>query len=199
MPSSSMSMLVRSEIMAAAPSLMTVDEYYLTPETVLPAELAFGVLHVADAPSPWHQSAVARLFRALDDHVRAEGTGEMWIAPLDVVLDASRALILQPDLLYISNDRSAIVQERIYGSPDLTIEVLSPSARVGRVDDHLGWLTQYGVRECWLIDLERKGVTVVTMDDRRMTRTRVVWREPISSTVLPRFERSLQEILEDRP
>jgi len=181
----------------AAPRLMTLDEYFRTPETVLPAELAFGALHVADAPSPRHQSAVARLFRALDDHVRAEGTGEMWIAPLDVVLDASRALVLQPDLLYISDARSAIVQDRIYGAPDLTIEVLSPSARVGRVDEHLGWFAEYGVRECWLVNLDREDVTVVVMDGHRMQRVRSASREPIESTVLPRFRRSLQDILRD--
>ncbi len=56
--------------MAPAPRLMTVDEYFKTPETVKPMELIFGVLRVADSPSPRHQSAVAHLFRALDAHVR---------------------------------------------------------------------------------------------------------------------------------
>ena len=36
--------------MAAAPKLMTLDDYLATPETVKPAELAFGVLRVADSP-----------------------------------------------------------------------------------------------------------------------------------------------------
>ena len=49
----------------AAPKLMTVDEYLRTPETVLPAELRFGVLRVAEAPTPRHQSLVASLFRVL--------------------------------------------------------------------------------------------------------------------------------------
>jgi Uma2 family endonuclease len=151
---------------------------------------------VAGAPSPRHQSAVARLFRALDDHVRAEGTGEMWLAPLDVILDASRALVLQPDLLFVSNERSAIVQDRIYGAPDLTIEVLSPSARVGRVEQHLGWFAEYGVRECWVVDLDRRDVTVVAMSNGRMKPRRIAAREPLVSAVLPRFDRSLREILE---
>jgi hypothetical protein len=50
----------------AAPKLMTVDEYLRPPETVRPAELRFGVLRVAESPTPRHQSAVARIFRALD-------------------------------------------------------------------------------------------------------------------------------------
>jgi Uma2 family endonuclease len=181
--------------MAAAPPLMTLDEYLGTPETSLPAELAFGELHVADAPSPRHQSVVGRLFRALDDHVRAERAGEVWLAPLDVVLDVSRALVVQPDLLFISKARSAIVRDRIYGAPDLVVEVLSPSARVGHVEQHLAWFAEYGVRECWLVHLDRREITVVASAAGRTERARFTAREPIASRVLPRFGRSLEEML----
>ncbi|HVB37233.1 MAG TPA: hypothetical protein VND92_01805, partial [Vicinamibacterales bacterium] len=91
--------------MSPAPQLMTTDEYLRTPETVIPQELVYGILHVADAPLPRHQMMVAQLFRALDHHVRREGLGRMWLAPLDVILDADRALVVQPDLLFISNER----------------------------------------------------------------------------------------------
>src|SRR5437763_1828880 len=92
---------------AAAPRLMTVDEYFGTPETALPAELKFGVLYVRESPTPRHQSAVADLFRVLDVYTRARDVGRVWLAPLDVVLDEERALIVQPDLMFISkeNDR----------------------------------------------------------------------------------------------
>ena len=76
--------------MAAAPKLMTVDDYFNTPETLKPMELAFGVLRVADSPAPRHQAAVAHLFLALDTHVRTRRLGRMWLSPLDVVLDDGR-------------------------------------------------------------------------------------------------------------
>jgi hypothetical protein len=66
----------------AAPRLMTVDEYLRTPETVLPAELRFGIMHVADSPSPRHQSAVGRLFLVLSTYVGARGIGQVWLSPL---------------------------------------------------------------------------------------------------------------------
>jgi hypothetical protein len=72
---------------AAAPRLMTVDDYFNTPETLKPMELAFGVLRVAESPSPRHQSAVGDFFLALDAHVRARQLGRMWLSPLDVVAD----------------------------------------------------------------------------------------------------------------
>ena len=48
--------------MSPAPPLMTLDVYFKTPETVKPAELARGVLRVAESPSARHQSAVMDLF-----------------------------------------------------------------------------------------------------------------------------------------
>jgi len=39
--------------MGPAPPLMTAHEYFRTPETVKPMELAFGALRVADSPSAY--------------------------------------------------------------------------------------------------------------------------------------------------
>ena len=182
--------------MAAAPRLMTAEEYFRTPETLLPAELAFGVLRVGDAPTPRHQSMVANLFRALDAHVRERRLGRVWLSPLDVVLDEARALIVQPDLLFISNDRAWIVGDRVRGAPDLVIEVRSPNPRIGRTEERVAWFAAYGVRECWLVHQERKNITVVSLSQGAMVdqRTMAV-RDPISSRVLPDFTASLDEIL----
>ncbi len=183
--------------MAPAPPLMTTDEYFRQPETLLPAELAYGVMHVADAPSPRHQSAVADLFRALDRHVSERELGRMWLAPLDVVLDAGRSLIVQPDLLFISNAREVIVQDRVRGAPDLVIEVLSPNPRVGRTVEHIAWFTAYGVRECWWVDTTRRDVTVMSFERRRVQARRTyAATEPIVSRVLPEWSMTLDEVLQ---
>ena len=120
---------------------------------MLPCELAYGVLRVADAPSISHQRMVGELFLSLTAFVRARRLGEVLLAPTDVVLDFDRALVVQPDLVFVSSERSHIAADRIYGAPDLAIEILSPHARVGRVDEQVGWFAQYGVRECWLVEL----------------------------------------------
>lgn len=181
----------------AAPRTMTVDEYFRTPETVLPAELRFGVLHVADAPAPRHQAAVAGLFRALDAYARTRGVGEVWLSPLDVVLNHQRALVVQPDLMFISSERASIVRDRIWGAPDLVIEVLSPNPRIGQTDERVSWFAEYGVRECWLVHQDRRDVTVLRFADGRTIDRRVFgWREAIVSSVLPEFTDSLEKILE---
>lgn len=183
----------RRSFVAPAPPLMTVDDYFRTPETVKPMELAFGVLRVADAPSPRHQSAVAALFRALDAHVRARGLGEVWLAPLDVVLDERKALVVQPDLLFISNEREWIVKDRMRGAPDLVVEVLSPQPRIGETEERVRWFGEYGVRECWLVHEDRREVTVV--DFAAGARRTHGARDPIPSHVLPEFTSALHDIL----
>ena len=182
--------------MAAAPRLMTVDDYFNTPETVQPMELVYGALRVAEAPTPRHQSAVADLFLALDAHVRERGLGNVWLSPLDVVLDERKALIVQPDLLFISNERAWIVQDRVRGAPDLVIEVLSPNPRIGRTDERITWFAEYGVRECWLVHQVRKEITVVEFAGRRISgRTVFSHADSVRSTVLPDFRQALDRIL----
>jgi Uma2 family endonuclease len=161
-----------------------------------PQELAYGVLHVADAPLPRHQAMVAQLFRALDVYVRRERLGQMWLSPIDVILDEERALVVQPDLLFISNERAWIVQDRIRGAPDLMIEVLSPDARVGRIEDRIEWFACRHVRECWLIHQHQRAVTVIDYENEAIAARRLHRHvDPIRSRVFPDFWPSLQDVI----
>ena len=175
---------------------MTTYEYLRTPERVSPAQLAYGELMVRDAPSPRHQDAVKRYFLALHQHVEARRLGEMWLAPLDVILDAERALVVQPDLLFISKVRSHILVDRVRGAPDLVLEVLSPRPRVGELEERLGWYARYGVRECWVVRLFERRVEIVGSSDGQITRrVQIGWDDPIASEVLPEFRRSPRDVL----
>ena len=134
---------------------MTTAEYLATPESVLPRELAFGVLRVADSPIVPHQRVVRDLTIALTAFTRAHRLGEVLPAPMDVILDRDANLVVQPDILFVSAERAEIVSNRIYGAPDLVVEVLSPYPRIGRVHEKIEWFARYGVRECWLVELPR--------------------------------------------
>src|SRR5690242_2026306 len=104
---------------------LTVDEYLATEETSRPQELAYGILREPAAPSFAHQQVVGRLFRRLSDHVERRGLGIVAASPVDVVLDVERALVVQPDVLFVSAARQSICRDRVWGAPDLAIEVLS--------------------------------------------------------------------------
>jgi Uma2 family endonuclease len=176
---------------------MTVDEYFTrTPKTARPMELVYGVLHVAESPSARHQSTVADLFRALDRHVRERGLGHVCCAPMDVVLDVERALILQPDLVFISNARASILKDRVHGAPDLMADILSPEPRIGRTEERVQWCAESGVRECWFVHQDLRSIAIFRFAYRRIA-SRVVHgrRDPIASSVLPDLGVCLDDIL----
>src|SRR5258708_24121320 len=135
---------------------MTTADYLDTPETVLPRELAFGVLRVADSPVVRHQRVVRDLTIALTEHARAHRLGEVLPAPMDVIPDREANLVVQPDIVFVSAARGEIVDDRIHGAPDLVVEVLSPHPRIGRLHEKVEWFARYGVKECWLVDLARE-------------------------------------------
>ena len=112
----------------------------------------------------------------------------MWLSPIDVVLDRDRHLVVQPDLIFVSEPRIGIVTDRVWGAPDLVIEVLSPWPRIGTLDERIEWFAQYGVRECWLVHQDTRTVEVLQFSsgavaDRRMYRS----HEQLRSSVLPAF------------
>ena len=175
--------------------LMTTVEYFKTPETVVPQELIFGELRVADSPSVSHQRVVRELVMGLAPFVRERRLGELLFAPMDVVLDFERGLVVQPDLLFVSSERSHLVSDRVYGVPDLVIEVLSPKPRIGRLSERLEWFAQYGVRECWLARLPEKQISVLSMTAEGVVAETTFSRaNRIDSGILPGLELTPLEI-----
>jgi Uma2 family endonuclease len=164
---------------------MTTAEYLQTPETVLPRELAFGVLRAAEAPRASHQRVVLELLLAIAPFVRERHLGEVLPAPIDVILDFDEGLVVQPDLVFVSSERREIVGDQINGAPDLVVDVLSPQPRVGRLEQRVGWFARYGVRECWVANLVERKVAVLRLATGGV-RERELFsdREPIRSEVL---------------
>jgi len=140
--------------------VMTADEYlYHTRETTRPRELAHSVLREPPAPFFRHQAIVFRVARLLAD--ATIGRGQLVIAPIDVVLDYARHLVVQPDVLFVSNERASIIQDQVWGAPDLVVEVLSPGTAAHDRTEKRGWYRQYGVQEYWLVDPRERQVTIV--------------------------------------
>jgi hypothetical protein len=178
--------------MAPAPPLMTVGEYFRTPETLAPSELAHGVLRVADAPTAIHQSRVAQLFMALHAHVAERRLGRVWLSPLDVVLDEANALIVQPDLMFISNAESGSSGPCARGSGPCHRGVVTASESRSN-EEHLLWFAKHGVRECWLVYQECEAGGRHLLRRRAVGEPRVFGpQEKIKSSVLPDFSMSLR-------
>lgn len=167
-----------------APRMKTF-EYFRTPETLIPQELVYGFVREAAAPSARHQRVVGAIFIRLAQHLQITGAGEAWLSPLDVVLDIEQDLVVQPDLSVVLNERADIVTDRIWGAPDLVVEVMSPRPRIGTVEERLEWFARYGVRECWLVHLEGSRVEIIAFRGGAVVSTMVGRHEAVRSTVLP--------------
>ena len=181
--------------MAAAPFLST-DDYIRTPETLRPTEVVYGTLRVADAPAVRHQQAVGAFYLALAPHVRERGLGRGLLSPLDVILDWDRALILQPDLIFVSHARWQVRREKVVGAPDMVLEVLSPNPRIGALAERIAWFAQYGVREIWLLHQLDARFEILRVDEGHVVSSDVFdYGRPIHSTVLPDFRTTVSDIL----
>ncbi|MDO8677841.1 MAG: Uma2 family endonuclease [Acidobacteriota bacterium] len=167
-------------------TVLTTAEYLRTAESLRVQELVYGTLYVADSPSPKHQQLLFDLAVLLKVFVQQNKLGTIWIAPLDVILDAAQALIVQPDLFFISKQRQHIVTDHVWGAPDMVLEVLSPHPRIGDLEQRIGWFAKYGVRECWLVHQLSKEIEILQLTGTTKRRT---FRnlQPIESTVLPGF------------
>jgi Uma2 family endonuclease len=169
-------------------TVLTTAEYLQTAESMRVQELIFGTLRVAESPSVRHQDLLLELAVLMRVFVGQHKLGRVFISPLDVILDPARALILQPDLFYVSRSRQDIITDRIWGAPDLVVEVLSPHPRVGKLQDRLDYFGHYGVRECWLIHQTTRTVEVLELNGYGVAaRQAFSGVERIRSTVLRDF------------
>ena len=173
-----------------------VADYLEQEETNRPEELRWGVVREAPSPAPPHQDAALNFAFAWRRHAVRHRPGHVLIAPMDCVFDRERALIVQPDLLFVSKERGHIVTDRVWGAPDLVLEVLSPQPRLGRLDERLAWFAQYGVKECWLYRQPQRSLEIRSFADGVETAGCTFgFDERIVSPLWPEFDRSCAEIM----
>ncbi len=153
----------------------TYEDYARLPNDQWRYEIIQGELHMSPAPRTRHQKIGLQLKIALGQFVYEHHLGEVYDAPIDVILsdratDEIIASPVQPDILFIAQERLDIVQEKyIVGAPDLIIEILSPS---NWLDDRRDKYTVYeaaGVREYWIVDPDNSTVEVFVLRDDQYT------------------------------
>jgi Uma2 family endonuclease len=145
---------------------MTAAAYFSLPETVLPEQVIEGEYMRLPTPPLAHQRVRANLLRILDKLLTE---GKLCAAPLDVVFDNFN--IVQPDVLWLAEpSRCQIVNDRLYGPPELVVEILSPStARYDRVVKFQLY-ERHGVPEYWIVDLDARTVEVWQLVDAHYQR-----------------------------
>jgi len=139
-------------------------EYTLEDYLALPYEerweLIDGYLIRMDSPTTEHQIILGNLYtafrRCIDEHC---ASCKVLFAPTDVQLDMDNKTIVEPDLIVLC-DLQKLRKKRIFGAPDLLVEILSPSTHS---KDMLWKNSKYqkaGVKEYWMVDPEKRKVLV---------------------------------------
>lgn len=146
---------------------LTFEEWLALPEIKQRYEIVDGVLLMPPGPTPDHQWVMQKIFRPLADFVEDKGLGVVLDAPVDLLIQREPLRTRQPDILYLSAERSGIRgRDQLRGlqyletPPDLVVEVLSPSNTRQDIESRLNDYRQIGVLECWLVSAEAETIEV---------------------------------------
>ena len=176
--------------------LLTADDYdRMTPPDSGNYELHNGKIIFMASPLLPHQKLSAKLHYWLMDYVIKNDSGIALAAPMDVYFDANN--VVQPDLLYISNERMSIIENnrKIKGSPDLVVEILSDSNKPKEMSFKKHLFEYFDVREYWLIDLKKQ--TLILYENTEygwMPHPTLTINDTLKSIVLTNFELPLKDI-----
>jgi Uma2 family endonuclease len=126
-------------------------------------ELYDGEVRVVPSATNRHQLVAQRLYEEFRAFERAHG-GRILMAPSDVVFNQYN--VLQPDLLYFRQTRKHLVQldKPTDVSPDLVIEILSPSTSAHDRTRKQAMYARFGVQEYWIVDPADETVEIFVLE-----------------------------------
>jgi Uma2 family endonuclease len=138
----------------------TYNDYLAWPDDTR-YELIDGVSYAMSSPTVRHQDILLNLAFAMKPVFKGQPC-KLFAAPLDVAL--SEDTVVQPDLLVVC-DPKKITDTCIRGTPDLVVEILSPSSSW---HDRLRKFKRYadaGVKEYWIVSPDVATVEIFTLEN----------------------------------
>lgn len=129
-------------------------------------ELIDGVVYNLASPSYKHQHAVHELHGTLYSWFKGKPCTPL-TSPFDITLEKEKTniCVVQPDLVVICDKDQIDAQGKYRGTPDLVVEVLSPSTRSKDLIWKLDLYRKCGVKEYWIVDPIKEQVAVYTLTD----------------------------------
>jgi Uma2 family endonuclease len=129
-----------------------MEVYKMLPEGTL-AEIINNQIFMSPSPLSKHQKLLNKINNRLYNFLESSGNGEVFTAPLDVYLDETGNAV-QPDIIVVLKENQRIVNEHghIHGTPDLLVEVLSPSNKEYDLIKKKELYEHFGVMEYWIVD-----------------------------------------------
>jgi Uma2 family endonuclease len=179
---------------------LTYDDYLLFPDDGKRHELIDGEHYVTPSPNLRHQTIAGRLHLTIGTWLRAHPSGRVFFAPLDVIF--SRFDVVEPDLLYVSNERAPelLSGDYVTGAPDLAIEIGSPSTRQRDETIKRRLYERSTVTEYWIVDPDIDVIRVYRRSGEGFGRPVELSAEAgdvLTTPMLPRLEIRLAHVFAD--
>jgi len=185
---------------ARAAVKLTYDDFVHFPDDGKRHELIDGEHYVTPSPNIRHQGILGNLHLLIANWLEEHPIGRVFFAPLDVVF--SHFDVVEPDLLYLSNERAAQVITPIHvrGVPELVVEIASKGTR--RRDETIKrrLYERTGVSEYWVVDPAIDVVRVYRREGDRLGRPQELSREAsdvLTTSLLPGLELPLARIFRE--
>jgi len=152
------------------------DDLADTPDDSRRYELLDGALFVTPSPRPLHQRVSKRLQRQLETYFEDRGMGEVFNAPVDVILAVHDVVV--PDLVVVTIP-AQVSDRAIEGAPTLVVEILSPTTRARDRKLKAERYAMLRVAHYWIVDPRGK-----TIECYRLRGTQY---EPVTAAKAPAF------------
>ena len=179
---------------------LTYDDFVLFPDDGKRHELIGGEHYVTPSPNIRHQQISADILGLIWMYLEAHPIGRIFHAPLDVVF--SEFDVVEPDLLYVSNERAAevVTPQHIRGTPNIVIEIASPGTRKRDEKIKRRLYERAGVSEYWIVDPETDVVRLYRRTAAGFDRAIELSREAndvLTTALLPGLDLPLTRFLRD--
>jgi Uma2 family endonuclease len=179
---------------------LTYDDFVHFPDDGKRHELIDGEHYVTPSPNIRHQKIIGTLYLLIATWLENHPIGQVFLSPLDVVL--SDIDIVEPDLLYLSNERAAQVLTPLHarGIPELVIEIASKGTRKRDETIKRRLYERKGASEYWIVDPEIDVIRVYRRGDAGFGRPAELSRDTadvLTTPLLPGLELPLARIFRD--
>jgi Uma2 family endonuclease len=179
---------------------LTYEDFVLFPDDGRRHEIIDGEHFVTPSPNTKHQRALGYVYLLIASWLETQPIGQVFLAPFDVIF--SNFDIVEPDLLYFSNERGAqiLTPQHVRGAPELVVEIASPGTRARDETIKRRLYERSGVSEYWILDPDVEVVRIYGREEQRFGRVAELSRERkdvLTTPLLPDLEMPLARIFRE--
>ena len=128
-------------------------------------EIINGQVYMMSRPSTNHMAVELNIAAIFKNYLK--GKKCRTFNEVDVFFDDNNNYV--PDVIIVCN-LDIIENKGIYGTPDLVVEIISPSTAVRDKMDKFFAYEKYGVKEYWIVSPQEKSVEIYVLKENKLTR-----------------------------